>query len=184
MSIILYSKFVRLKILVLFVGFLWAAPSLTMAKFSGNPSLYYSKYPWNELGTSVFNPTAQDHWETLGWDECSWDGCGDGCNGDCNPPDSNSAFWDQLDNSQKEAAETLGFEETSWNAPSASTAWIYRYPLEDYFRNYKWSSMLSYERDLFTCLGWNEAIFNDHNSNTGNFLNFDWTKVVRCRDES
>ncbi|MGA0857564.1 MAG: ricin-type beta-trefoil lectin domain protein, partial [Candidatus Nanopelagicales bacterium] len=124
-----------------------------MAKFSGNPSLYYSKYPWKELGVSVFNPSAQGYFQKLGWDECKWDN-------ECSHPDTTS--WDLLDGTKKHAAEMLGFEEKTWNAPSANDGWAYTYPLEEYFRNYQWSSMLSYEQELFTCLGWNEAIFDDH----------------------
>ena len=45
------------------IGFRLAAPSLEMAKFSGNPSLYYSKYAWNQLDTSLFRESAQTYWQ-------------------------------------------------------------------------------------------------------------------------
>eukprot|EP00956_Cyclotella_meneghiniana_P008260 scaffold11019_cov38-Cyclotella_meneghiniana.AAC.2 len=125
-----------------------------MAEYSGNPRLYYSRYPWNELGVRIFDPTAQDLWGTLGWNEDNWDNGGQ-------PPTSSLKDWSQLTSSEESAARTLGFKESTWDAPSAPKGWAYIHPLEDYFRNFQWSSMLKYEKNLFACLGWDESLFND-----------------------
>ena len=131
-----------------------AAPSFKMAEYSGNPSLYYSRYPWKELGVRIFDPTAQDLWGTLGWNEDNWDKGGQ-------PPASSLKDWSHLTSSEQTAARTLGFKESTWNAPSAPEGWAYNHPLEDYFRNHQWSSMLKYEKNLFKCLGWYDTLFDD-----------------------
>ena len=45
------------------IGFMLAAPSMAAAKFSGNPNLYYSKYTWDQLGTTLFLTSAQAYWQ-------------------------------------------------------------------------------------------------------------------------
>lgn len=44
------------------MGFILAAPSVEVARFSGHPNLYYSKYTWSQLGDSLFDPSPQTYW--------------------------------------------------------------------------------------------------------------------------
>ena len=82
------------------LGFMLATPSLQAAKFSGHPSLYYSKYAWDEMGSALFNPSAQYYWNRLGWQKCSWDF------DSCWPPNSSTKAWSSLSGNEKYYAES------------------------------------------------------------------------------
>jgi len=82
----------------------------------------------------------------------------------CQPPTSNERTWSQLTNYQRTQAEALGYDETTWNAPSASDGLYSLDPL-GYFAPYYWTDMLDYEMNLFTCLGWNEAMWESSDQN-------------------
>ena len=45
------------------LGYISALPSFEVAKFSGHPSLYYSKYSWDQLGVALFRESAQTIWQ-------------------------------------------------------------------------------------------------------------------------
>jgi hypothetical protein len=143
------------------LGFMLAAPSVNAARFSGTPSLYYSKYTWTELGHRFYGASPQVYWARLGWNENMWEM--NDCNGYvCQAPDSDGEEWVDLTDFQRENAGNLGYDERTWNAPTASHGYYFLDPL-GYFAPYAWVSMLEFETELFTCLGWDEHMWESSN---------------------
>jgi len=145
------------------LGFMLAAPSVTAAKFTGHPSLYYSKYTWDELGVNLFTTNVQTLWSRLGYKECNWEYDCDDDDDDCeicDPPVSEITKWSNLKIDERAAAKALGFDQKTYDSPVAIHGfYYYNSPLEDYFAQHPWATMLDFELGLFKCLGWTEEMW-------------------------
>lgn len=134
------------------LGFILAVPSMALAKATGHPDLYYSKYDWSDMDTTLFQPSAQIRWYNLGFRECSWD-----CFDCCDQPKLND--WSELTNYELIQVRALGYSQKTWDAPMAIHGTYYSDPYGQYFKDFTWADLLPYEVDLFTCLGWDSNLW-------------------------
>lgn len=152
------------------LGLIPAVPSMALAQAMGHPSLYYSKYGWSDLGTTLFQPSAQTHWYNLGWRECSWDFDG------CSPPKSLTKAWSELSSYELIQVRALGYTQKTWNAPTAIDGWYYSDPYGEHFKDFTWTELLPYEVDLFTCLGWDSNLW-ANNRKAPDSWNINWDNL-------
>lgn len=122
-------------------------PSAGRAEASGNPSLYYSQFDWDEL-SSMWSGHGEKKWAKLGWDEHMWDR-------QRIRPRSADTVWTDLPSQQQRAAIQLGFDQKTWDAPTCMEAWRSADP-NLYWRFYSWDQFLTHEERLWARLGWNE----------------------------
>jgi len=138
------------------VGFMLARASTAMAELSGHPSLYYSKYSWDNLGDGgvmgMFSPGIQSQWENLGWTKTSWD---------YRSQRFSETPWTQLNDNQQQIATNLGYKKKTWNAPVNIDAWSTPYP-DSYWLNYDWNEMLVFEQKIWNCLGKTQQNWDNH----------------------
>ena len=131
---------------------------------------HYMTYTWDEL--AAFGLTSSI--ETLGWSQDSWEGNGES-------PDTESKWWGQLTNAEKDAARNLCYFEDNWNQADMTTNDSY-FPFPFPALRYKpWSELsqdtkdtaadfLGYlDSDMWDTLGNNTAEFNT-------YLNLDATE--------
>ena len=152
-----------------------ATPSTTVAKLTGHPSLYYSRFSWDQMRFDVskmnFMGFIMDgngkypthYWEKLGWTKKSWDFEG------APPPRSMETPWNQLPWYQKKAVEDLGYIQKTWDAPMVLDAWYYDRP-DEYWDSWDWREMLENEMSLWESLGWNEHSWMGHASPPASFF--------------
>lgn len=69
----------------------------------GDPGLV-----WDELSWTDMNSAEQKRWAVLGWDEDSWEE-------EIDPPDSGDKYWEELTDSERTAAEELGYTQELWD---------------------------------------------------------------------
>ena len=72
-------------------------------KIQGSPS-----DTWDDLDWTDMNDAEQALWQTLGWDEASWQE-------DTDPPASNDTYWEDLTQDERDAATELGYNQSSWD---------------------------------------------------------------------
>ena len=64
---------------------------------------------WDEFNWTDFTPTEQTLWQTLGWNETTWQD-------EVNEPASESKHWSDLTTEERSAAKQLGYGEQYWDA--------------------------------------------------------------------
>lgn len=74
----------------------------------GDVETFWNDFDWDEL-----QPTEQELWGVLGWDEESW-------LEETDPPASEEKTWDELTDEERDAAEQLGYDEEIWDATAPS----------------------------------------------------------------
>lgn len=70
----------------------------------GDVNSFWDQYDWADLTADE-----QALWETLGWDEASWQG-------ETEAPDSENNAWSDLTDAQRAALEQLGYDEQYWDS--------------------------------------------------------------------
>ena len=84
-------------------GYTVTPPEIRRPHKHENLESFWDGFDWIDL-----TPVEQRHWETLGWNEASWQG-------DTAEPASESRSWHELTNEQRRAAEQLGYNRRFWN---------------------------------------------------------------------
>jgi len=81
----------------------------TVRQPQGDVDAFWDQFNWTDLTAAE-----QSLWQTLGWDESSWQG-------EADEPASESKLWNELTTEQRTAAEQLGYDQQSWDvSPSNS----------------------------------------------------------------
>jgi uncharacterized protein YjgD (DUF1641 family) len=110
-------------------------PGPTMARYSKNPSAYYSNFKeWSEL-KEMCDGTGDKHWITLGWSRDMWEM-------QCTLPQSSNTAYSDLTDAEKSAVDGLGFTPTTWDAPTSMEAWRSVSPNQYWFQ-YEWNTVSS-----------------------------------------
>jgi hypothetical protein len=63
---------------------------------------------WDEESWINMSQEEQELWGILGWDEDSWEE-------ETDPPKSSDLYWDDLTNSERDAATKLGYTQDLWD---------------------------------------------------------------------
>lgn len=131
---------------------------------------HYLTYTWDELAAEGLTGAL----ETLGWTQNSWEGSGAS-------PDSESKWWGQLTQTEKEAARKLCYFQDNWNQVDMTANNSYfPFPFPT-FRYVPWSELSAETQDTASAtLGYTEAgVWDSLGNNTAElntYLNLDETE--------